>query len=325
MTPVKAPGVRFPYGRVLLPRTRLAYVNLHNLLNDAKRDRSARVSGYVAVWLPDEFIVLYLHKGEVVNAVRNDGDAYRVEAIGSAVNRIPSGPEFGEICFHEAEPEQLGCMFMAQTIVADGWPRELAVQDPKVLFPYLMATTFDGVVSIEGEGAANFLLFRDGSVDSAYVAAAQGGTLVQRVSSLFARDRRGISVRRWNRRAELPEQAPPALVSAYRELMASLVARVIAAGGQSAQTVAEAARQSLLPRHSALAAFAFGPVKSMPEPVADAGELTAAVASWIQEFMWAAATLDTSSPEQILRDVAWERRHLFQSAGLFDRIPWKVA
>jgi hypothetical protein len=323
--PAKAPGIRFPYGRVLLPRTRLAYVHLHNLLNDAKRDRSARVSGYVAVWLPEEFIVLYLHRGELVNAVRHDGTSYHVEAIGSAVGRIPSGPEFGEICFHEAEPEQLGCMFLSQTTAIDGWPRELAVEDPKVLFPYLMATTFDGVVAIEADGAANFLVFADGSVERAYVAASKGGTLVDRVSAIFARDRRTISVRRWNRRMELPEQAPPALVSAYRELMAALVARVIAAGGQSAPVVAEHARQSLLPRHTSLAAFAFGPSKPMPEPVADSGELTAAVASWIQEFMWASANLDSSSPEQILRDVAWERRHLFQSAGLFDRIPWKVA
>jgi hypothetical protein len=32
-------GVRFPFSRVLLARTRLAYVHLHNLLHDAKRDR----------------------------------------------------------------------------------------------------------------------------------------------------------------------------------------------------------------------------------------------------------------------------------------------
>mgnify|MGYP006143044835 CR=1 FL=1 len=53
-----------------LPRTRLAYVHLRNLLTDAKRDRAARVSGYVAIWLPEEFLLLFLREGEVVNAVR---------------------------------------------------------------------------------------------------------------------------------------------------------------------------------------------------------------------------------------------------------------
>jgi hypothetical protein len=59
--------------------------------------------------------------------------------------------------------------------------------------------------------------------------------------------------------------------------------------------------------------------------VADSVELTAAIAAWVQEFMWTAADHDRSSPEEMLRDAVWERRHIFQSAGLFDRIPWKVA
>jgi hypothetical protein len=64
--PAIVAGLRFPYTRVMLARTRLAYVHLPNLLSDAKRDRSARLSGYVAVWLPEEFVVLYLLDGEVV-------------------------------------------------------------------------------------------------------------------------------------------------------------------------------------------------------------------------------------------------------------------
>jgi len=48
-----ATGLRFPYSRILLPRTRLAYIHLANLLTDAKRDRAARISGYVAISLPE--------------------------------------------------------------------------------------------------------------------------------------------------------------------------------------------------------------------------------------------------------------------------------
>ena len=50
--PATVDGLRFPVQRVLLPRTRLAYIHLGNLLSDAKRDRAARVFGYVAIWLP---------------------------------------------------------------------------------------------------------------------------------------------------------------------------------------------------------------------------------------------------------------------------------
>src|SRR5215212_827863 len=100
-------GLRFPHSRVMLPRTRLAYIHLRNLLTDAKRDRAARLSAYVAVWLPEEFVVLYMQRGEVVNATMLDKSGSRAVAISSALERIPQEPEYGEICFHEADNEQL--------------------------------------------------------------------------------------------------------------------------------------------------------------------------------------------------------------------------
>lgn len=323
--PATIAGMRFPYARVLLPRTRLAYVHLRNLLTDAKRDRAARVSGYVAIWQPEELLVLYMQRGEVVNATAFDGRAFRPLSIATAIARVPGEPEYGDICFHEAADEQLACMFAAQTTTPESWPSELRVTDPKVLFSYLMATTFDGMIEIRSAGIANYLLLNDGTVERAYLASAPGASLVERVTALFARDeRQGLQVLRWHRPGELPVQAPPALVQAYRELAAALVSRVVEAGRTTAPAIAEHARTSLLPRHPVLDGLSFTD-RTAKDTVSDAPELTAAMASWIQEFMWAAADHATSSPEELLRDVVWERRHMFQSAGLFDRIPWKVA
>jgi hypothetical protein len=317
--------VRFPFARVLLPRTRLAYVHLRNLLTDAKRDRAARVSGYVVVWLPDEMLTLYLQQGEVVNATTHDGKTYAVVPIATAIAKVPPEPEYGEICFHEAEDEQLSCMFTGQTAAPDGWPPELRVADPNVLFPYLMSTTFDGMVEIRSDGALNYLLFADGNLERAYLAPSDGASLLDRISNLFAdQPRSEVSVRRWQQLVPLRVQASPALIQAYRELLAGLVQRATAAGSSSARAIAEHARQSLLAKHPSLDGFAFTD-RPVSEPVADSGELTTAIAAWIQEFMWTAADHDRSSPEEMLRDAVWERRHIFQSAGLFDRIPWKVA
>ena len=91
--PAIVAGLKYPYSRVLLPRTRLAYVHLRNLLTDAKRDRAARVSGYVAVWLPEEFVILYLQRGEVVNStVMDKTGAWKSVAISTALERIPAEP-----------------------------------------------------------------------------------------------------------------------------------------------------------------------------------------------------------------------------------------
>src|SRR5205085_11745280 len=131
-------GLRYPHARVLLPRTRLAYIHLRNLLTDAKRDRAARVSGYVAVWLPEEFLVLYLQRGEVVNATILGKSGWKALAVSTALERIPAEPEYGEICFHEADAEQLAAMFISQTQEQEPWPEDLQFTDPAKLFPFMM-------------------------------------------------------------------------------------------------------------------------------------------------------------------------------------------
>ena len=324
--PANVAGLRYPHARVLLPRTRLAYVHLENLLTDATRDRSARVFGYVAIWLPEEFLVLYLQRGELVNACAHDGKEFHPVAIGSAVEKVPAEPEYGEITFCEADDEQLACMYASQTTSAVPWPSELRATDPTSLFPYLMATTFDGLVEIAAEGEVNYLLFRHGSVHTAYLSGQHSGSTVERVSRLFERDRRAlhVTVRRWPEPAPLPIQAAAGLVQAYRDLAMSLVLRLVADGRDSAPAIAEHARHTLATTHPALEGFSFN--GRQPRPVvADAGALTEAIASLVNEILWTAGNQEGHGPEQMLRELTHERRHLFASAGLFDRLSWKLA
>jgi hypothetical protein len=318
-------GLRFPYSRVMLPRTRLAYVHLHNLLTDAKRDRSARLSGYVAIWLPEEFLVLYLQHGEVVNATVLDAKGSRAIAISSALERVPSEPEYGEICFHEAEDDQLASMFLAQTAQSDPWPAEIKVKDAAALFPFLMSIMFDGFVEIISDETVNYLVFRAGAVDRAFLSFAASGTIVERVAKLFApgSNMERAQFRRWPSVDPLPVQAPPGLVQAYRELSNALVQRLVKNGRDSAPAIAEQARQNLAKTHPELESFSIGK-KPTREPIADTAKITAAVASWLTEVMWAAADHEGAPPADLLKELTWERRHMLQSAGFYDRLPWKV-
>ena len=319
--------LRFPFSRVLLPRTKLAYVHLRNLLTDAKRDRTGRVFGYVAIWLSDELLLLYLQEGEVVNATSTtNGEDFRSLTIAEAISRVPHEPEFGEICFHEADDEQLACMHWAQSHPADAWPTELEARDPRQLFPYLMATTFDGMLEIVVDGSVNFLVFRDGAVVRGYLAEElKGTTLAERVKPLFLQrqGRDGMRIGRWPVPPPLPVQAPTALYKTYGELVGEVVAKLVQGGSDGAPAVAESARQMLVERHPVLKAFAAGG-RDGGAQVVSAAELTRGVAAWVSEVIWAAGGQMEVSPEELLRELARPRRHLLQSAGFFDLLPWKV-
>ena len=69
-----------------------------------------------------EFLLLFLRDGEVVNAVRLTPRGAEPTAIASALARIPSEPEFGEIAFYEAPAEQLVCMYQTMVHEPMPWP-----------------------------------------------------------------------------------------------------------------------------------------------------------------------------------------------------------
>ena len=61
---------RFPRDTDYLPRTKLSYVNLPGILSDGKRDRQARVPGYVAVQLGERCFLIFMREGEPFYAAR---------------------------------------------------------------------------------------------------------------------------------------------------------------------------------------------------------------------------------------------------------------
>jgi hypothetical protein len=323
--PAAIANLRFPYERVLLQRTKLAYVHLTHLLSDAKRDRAARVFGYVAIWLPEELVILYLQEGEVVNATRTGTEGSAPLAITDAFAAVPPEPELGEICFHECADEQLACMFQTLVSPDEPWPGEVSPLDPGSLLPYLMSTTFDGTLEVAQGGIINYLVFRDGAVERAFVWGRTSPTPAEAIERLFNDEvrRQNPRVRRWPISPPLPVQASPLLISAYRDVARNLVRRLVRDGQESAAQLAEQARQRLLPAHPALEHFTVGE-RPVRDPVCDSDEVTAAIAAWLAELLWAGMDQGKQAPEEVLRDVTRDRRHMFQSAGFFDRLPWMV-
>ena len=318
-------ALQFPHSRVLLARTRLAYVHLRNLLTDAKRDRGARISGYVAVSQLDELILFYLLNGEVANASVTDPQGSRAIPIASAIEKVPHEPEYGECCFHEAAPEELACIFASRTTAPEPWPPGMIASDATALFPLLASTTFDGFIEIIANDQVNYLVLKNGAVAKAFLTTPVMGTVIERVSKLFSREGRigELRVTRWQPPVPVPVQAPHALVQAYRDLVCALVTRLVERGQPEATSIAEHARQMLAAAHPVLDSFSISG-RAAPDPVADTRNLTCGVAAWIREVLWTAKGPDDEPPEDLFRELTYERRHIFQSAGLYDQMPWKV-
>jgi hypothetical protein len=325
--PLPAATLHYPHDRVLLSRTRLAYVHLRNLLTDAKRDRAAKVYGFVAVWLPEELLLLFMQEGEVVNATATlDGAHFRSLSIAEAIAMVPSAAEFGEICFYEADDEQLATMYWSQVLEPVAWPAELNVHDADAVFAFLHATMHDGVVEVRAEnGGVNYGIVRNGNIARGFFAETRAADAAAEFAALFAGGRVADRkrTRLWPVPPPLPVQAPPSMIQAYRDLMGAIVKRLVDGGVDGAPSVAEHARKMLVDRHPCLDRFSLTHPHPR-DPVTEAPALSAAMGAWIGELLWTASPADGTAPGQLIAELSRERRHMFQSAGLFDALPWKV-
>ncbi len=339
-----AAGLRLPRFRVLLPRTRLAYVHLRNLFTDAKRDRKARVFGYVCVWLPDDFLLFYLQEGEVVNVTASpDGQRFRQMAIADAVAMVPREAEYGEVCFHEADDEQLAMMFWSQLGDAAPWPPDVKGDDADAVLRFMRATMHDGVLEVISDEARSYAVVRAGEVVRGYFSDDVFGAPEGQLRASLSQPDRWVRVRLWPVPAALPVQAAPALIRAYRELIIGMVRRLRASGVGGAAEIAETARRNLVHKHPALDRFgvdpdplpaavnvtstlSFGrtPSSATKDPICDAASLSAAIGTWIAELLWTAPPGDGTPSERFLEDMLRERRHMYQVAGLLDALPWRL-
>jgi hypothetical protein len=319
-----AAQLRYPHGRVLLQRTKLAYVHLRNLIGDAKRDRTARVAGYVAIWLPDEFLLLFLRDGEVVNAISATQRGTESTAISAALARIPPEPEFGEIAFHEASSEQLVCMYHTLLVPPSAWPADFAAGDPKVLFPHLRDTKFTGVLEVVNRDTVNYLVMHDGLIEQSYVVDDSGAGRTEQLARIFGpvSPRPRARVRAWTGPLRMPAQAPAALVGAYRELIDRLYLELGSYGVPVPSAVGERVRDALVERHPALTRFANG--MKPEDPPDDQDDVTAAVAAWVTDTVREALDGDDEAALSAVKAATRDRRHMLHAAGFLSALPWEL-
>ena len=299
-------------------------MHLRNLIGDAKRDRTARVAGYVAIWLPEEFVVLFLQDGEVVNAVTSTARGTESTAISAALGRIPPEPEFGEIAFCEAPAEQLVCMYHTLLVPPTPWPDDFAAGDPKMLFPHLRDAKFTGVLEVVNRDTVNYLVMHDGLIEHTYVVDDADGGRTEQLARIFgpASPRPRARVRAWAGPLRMPAQAPAALIGAYRELIDRLHLELGSYGVPVPSAVGERVRQALVERHPALEQFANG-VKP-EDPADDKDEVTAAVAAWVTATVREALDGDDEAARSAVKVAARDRRHMLHAAGFLSALPWEI-
>jgi hypothetical protein len=321
---------RFPFDTAYLPRTKLAYANLPGILSDGKRDRQARVHGFVAVQLGERCFLIFLRGGEPFYAARMTA-AGRGPAALSEVLRLASTEsergEGGQIGFFGAGEEQLRAML--STLVSDPLPisREVDAGRPELLFPMLRERSFSGVLELNDAGRTHYLWFRAGVFRTGWFTERDEAVpipdFLRQLFTLGA----GLEVSLYAGLDELPVQAGPGFVDLYRRMIGGTLRELaLATGRETALEMMQRGQGLAALEHPVIASFDITPEGRVAgDPVASPDALTDGVARWVTEVLISAADHHGVDPGAVVEKVARDSRFVLQEQGFFARLPWTLA
>jgi hypothetical protein len=320
----------FPHEVAYLPRTKLSYINLPGLLSDGKRDRAARVPGFVAINLGDICYLIFLRKGEPFHAARITSAGREQIAIAEvlriAAEEIDHG-EAGSIAYYGASEEQLRTMLA--TLMFPEIVREhgLETEAPEHLLPALRERGFTGVVELSGGRDANYLCFEDGHFDAGYFCRREAAlSLAEVVRAMFEAAGPGLRVGLFAALLKLPLQAPPGLVELYRRLVETVELQLSERfGAEAVINSLRTAQQRVTRRYPIAEAYLIrddGGIGGYP--IASPEDLTDAVAAWLTELLAAGSDESGIDPADVLARATRDQRFVLAEQGFFGRLPWLI-
>jgi hypothetical protein len=326
-SPVRLADLQFPEVNRLIHRTRLAFVHLDNLLAFAKRDRDGRVDGYIAAYLPDECLLLFFRKGEAVNAASLHTSGRQVVTITEALKRMRAEVERGELAYCAAPMEQLAWMYGS---CAGGYQaRFIDVNQPDKFFPVLQKEQVSGVLELISNGRVSYLKFEKGRYLTGYFCDKPDSVAAARyLESLFDLGPDGappgLSAGVFQAAADLPAQAPTALVNTYRELYWRIVDAVDREFPGEAKRRAQKVTAAIMGSHQALVLLSVPRGADTPDAVVRPEELSTALTDWALQLLEGAEVMMPGTAPKVLKDATREHRYVLQAAGFYARLPWQV-
>ena len=327
-SPARLADLTFPQVNRLIHRTRLAFIHLDNLLAFAKRDRDGRVDGYLTAYLPDECLLVFLRKGEAVNAAALHPHGRDVITITEALKRMRAEVERGELAYSAAPMEQLAWMY--QSCAVPLVPRTFDPKDPGALLPILALERVTGVMELIARGHVSYARFEEGRFTGGYYCDKATDTpapvfLEAELHSDADSRHPSLSAAFFPAVGELPAQAPTALIHTYRELYWRIVDEVDKEFPGEARRRAQKVCAGVMATHKALGLLSQPRGTDTPDSVVQPDELASALTDWSLQLLEGVEVLMPGTAPRILAEATREHRYVLQSAGFYARLPWKAA
>ncbi|NNG17578.1 MAG: hypothetical protein HKM89_13970 [Gemmatimonadales bacterium] len=324
---VRLHDIVFPATGYLLRRTRLAFVDIANLISFAQRSRDGKVDAYFAGYLPEEVVLLFFHQGTLVNAATLGPVAREILPIDEAVRRLKAAGERGEGLYATADAAQLAMMYGASAGPAE--LRFVNPSDPAEMFPALMDERYSGVLEFISGGRVNYLQFDEGQFTGGYLCdRAEDVSVPSYLEAMFtplADDSLpAIAGTLLHPPSTVPTQALPSQLRMYREVVERLVDAVNAELNDEGTRRAHKSIDDVIALHPEATYLRLEAAADPGSLAIAANALTQALTAWVTDLLQGVEIVLPTSAPGLLREATRDHRHVLHGAGFYDTLPWTI-
>lgn len=324
---VRLRDIVFPATGYLLRRTRLAFVNLDNLISFAQRSRDGKVDAYFAGYLPEELILLFFRQGALVNAATLSPAERAVLPIEDALRRLKGADERADGLYATADAAQVAMMYGACAGPAE--LRFINPTDPTEMFPALMEEHFSGVLEFISEGRVNYLQFDEGEFAGGHLCdRADDVSVPEYLEAMFAplsdASLPAIAGTLLHPPSTVPTQALPSQVRMYREVVQRLIDAVNTELDGEGTARAQRALDEVVALHPEATFLRPRASDDLGSLAIAAEALTRALAAWVTELLQSVEIVSPTTAPGLLQEATRDHRHVLRGAGFYDAIPWTL-
>src|SRR6266705_5991350 len=219
---------------------------------------------------------------------------------------------------------------MYQSCAVPLQPRAVDAGSPGALFPALQQEQVTGVLELISDGRVSYARFEAGRFAGGYYCDKPDEQPVGKFFEAQFHSGSGgaapaISAVVFPPVAELPQQAPNALINTYRELYWRIVDEVEKEFPGEAKRRAQKVSAGVREGHQAIVILSVPRGAETPDAVVQPEELSNALTDWSLQLLEGVEVMMPGTAPKILREATREHRYVLQSAGYYGRLPWPVA
>jgi len=310
--------MKFPKGRPVLENAKLAFVNFENILNAPKRERASKISGYVSVIYPDHHELLFLKKGDPINAAWFSEQEKKLIPIGQLTERAKRAYT-GLVSIYEVEEELIS---MILTSLSSRPIHTQTIEEAPESAHFLKWTEDNaptGFVQVTSGLEVSYVVLQKGKLVRGYIPGRPSRVITpEDFARLLSQD--GVLIEVYQEFPKEIAQASPALMMLFLKMYNRIIEEFTEAVGPTlVQKFVNSSRKEAEADYPLLKEFKLDKtMKILGQSLASPQELTISFAKWVSVFLESFDSVLGPRHEEIAKKGLKDYRFAIKSTGFFD-------